>query len=203
MSPPKTNIEENLTFIVVDLEATCWRGKSPVQNETIEIGAVAFQRQEGVISEFAEFIRPKLAPNLSDFCIELTSIRQEQIDHAAPFPDVFDRFCRWMAQHEPWLFCSWGAYDRKQLLRDCALHDLEWELPRHLNLKSAMAAIYQGPRLGMAAALGKLGIPLNGTHHRGIDDARNITAMLQRMTADKPDFAGWNPFDPFNTPKRS
>jgi inhibitor of KinA sporulation pathway (predicted exonuclease) len=30
----------------------------------------------------------------------------------------------------------------------------------------------------MAAALRRVGLPLRGTHHRGIDDARNIARLL-------------------------
>ena len=33
-------------------------------------------------------------------------------------------------------------------------------------------------RHGMAGALRRVGLPLVGTHHRGIDDARNIARLL-------------------------
>jgi len=50
---------------------------------------------------------------------------------------------------------------------------------RHLNLKRRFAA-RQGLRkpVGMAGALRKAGLELAGTHHRGIDDARNIARLL-------------------------
>ena len=32
---------------------------------------------------------------------------------------------------------------------------------------------------GMGAALRRVGLPLVGTHHRGIDDARNIVRLLR------------------------
>ena len=35
-------------------------------------------------------------------------------------------------------------------------------------------------RCGMTAALDLLGLPLAGTHHRGIDDARNIARIVQK-----------------------
>jgi len=35
--------------------------------------------------------------------------------------------------------------------------------------------------VGMAQALKELGLPLEGTHHRGIDDARNIAHILHRL----------------------
>jgi len=38
---------------------------------------------------------------------------------------------------------------------------------------------------GMAGALKLCGLPLEGTHHRGIDDARNIARMLPWIVGDK------------------
>jgi inhibitor of KinA sporulation pathway (predicted exonuclease) len=38
----------------------------------------------------------------------------------------------------------------------------------------------------MAGALRQLGIPLAGTHHRGIDDARNIAKILPYAIQARP-----------------
>ena len=38
---------------------------------------------------------------------------------------------------------------------------------------------------GMAQALQQLGLELKGTHHRGIDDARNIAAIFRHMNTKK------------------
>jgi inhibitor of KinA sporulation pathway (predicted exonuclease) len=37
----------------------------------------------------------------------------------------------------------------------------------------------------MAGALKLCGLPLQGVHHRGIDDARNIARMLPWIVGDK------------------
>jgi len=37
----------------------------------------------------------------------------------------------------------------------------------------------------MKEALRILHIPLEGTHHRGIDDARNIAKIVKKIMADK------------------
>ena len=50
---------------------------------------------------------------------------------------------------------------------------------RHLNLKKQFSAALGEERLyGMDGALCRVGLPLLGTHHRGIDDARNIARLL-------------------------
>lgn len=46
------------------------------KSEIIEIGAVKMNSAVEVVSEFCTFVRPKLNLNLSDFCKELTSIKQ-------------------------------------------------------------------------------------------------------------------------------
>ncbi|VXD16618.1 Exonuclease RNase T and DNA polymerase III (fragment) [Planktothrix paucivesiculata PCC 9631] len=49
----------------------------------------------------------------------------------------------------------------------------------HINLKQLFSRTQGLPkRYGMAQALQLAGIPLEGTHHRGIDDARNIAKLL-------------------------
>ncbi len=52
----------------------------------------------------------------------------------------------------------------------------------HLNIKQVFADWKGVRRCGMTPALDLLGLPLAGTHHRGIDDAnhaRNIARIVQ------------------------
>jgi 3'-5' exoribonuclease 1 len=99
-------------YIIVDLEATCWeKGTRPGRQETIEIGAVRLDTPAGPApKEFVSFVRPLIRPILSEFCVQLTGIRQEDVDYAAPFPLVFERFLNWIG-HRPFVLVSWGAYD--------------------------------------------------------------------------------------------
>jgi inhibitor of KinA sporulation pathway (predicted exonuclease) len=86
----------------------------------------------------------------------------------------------WAQSHEGALFASWGDYDRKQLICDCAVHGSrvpEWLLT-HVNIKKDFARCVGGRPCGMRKALDKANLPLDGTHHKGIDDARNIAKLL-------------------------
>lgn len=40
-------------------------------------------------------------------------------------------------------------------------------------------------KLGMARALEIAGLPLDGTHHRGIDDARNMAKLMPYILGKK------------------
>ena len=169
-----------MRLIVVDLEATCWENQRDYQRmEIIEIGAVVLEGPEGqVLDEFSAFVRPTAEPVLSDFCKRLTTIRQKDVDSAPAFPEVFSRFLEWIGQ-QPHTWGSWGDYDKTQFRVDAERHaiDLPIEFESHLNLKKAFAKAFSIKPCGMARALSLAGVPLEGTHHRGIDDAKNIAKL--------------------------
>lgn len=175
------------TLLVVDLEATCWaEGRGPREDmETIEFGAVLVRTTDlQPIDERSWFIRPMLHPILSEFCTELTSITQEQVDNAQPFEQVCELIAEWLEPHRERLgWGSWGNYDRHQLQRDAARLGMQSPLGPfpHTNLKDVFTRrhrISRTKRPGMQKALQMCGLSLEGLHHRGIDDARNIARML-------------------------
>ena len=82
-----------MNYIILDLEATCWKDRNVnKQNEIIEIGALKIDKDGNYINEFSEFIKLKLNPKLSDFCKELTTIEQTDIDSADTYEIVIKRF---------------------------------------------------------------------------------------------------------------
>ncbi len=169
-------------FLVIDLEATCDQNDRIPRDETeiIEIGAVLVDG--GTLAPVAEhqtFLRPVRHPQLTPFCTELTSITQADLAGAPLFPQAIRDLSRFIGGRDA-LFCSWGEYDRNQFKRDARRHGVA--LPfggRHLNLKKQFSAQLGEERLyGMDGALRRVGLNLVGTHHRGIDDARNIARLL-------------------------
>ncbi len=168
-------------FIIVDLEATCWQDKDTYTSEIIEIGAVRYRHGQILSDEFQTFIKPKLNPELSDFCKQLTTITQSQVDKAPGFIESFNAFMNWAYQDGPFMLASWGGYDLRQLKRDCKLHGIEPYQGEHLNIKQLFSDVMRVTRLGMGQALKLLKMNLEGTHHRGIDDARNITRIFNQL----------------------
>lgn len=174
-------------YLVIDLEATCDDGGRVPRSETeiIEIGAVlvagdTFQP----VAEFQTFVRPVRHPQLTAFCTALTSITQADVAEAPGFAAAIAALERFMVPHmrggAPPLFCSWGDYDKHQFAHDARHHRVRLPFGRdHQNLKQAFSdALGTRKRFGMARALQRIGAPLEGTHHRGIDDARNIARLL-------------------------
>ena len=178
-------------YLVIDLEASCDNGGRVPRNqmEIIEIGAVLVDGGTlQPVDEFQSFIRPVRHPVLTPFCLQLTSITQGQVDAAPGFVEVIasleDFMVRYMRGGPPPLFCSWGNYDKGQFEQDARHHRAKLPFGRdHLNLKQAFSdAMGTRKRFGMARALSRVGIALEGTHHRGIDDARNIVKLLPYAT---------------------
>lgn len=176
-----------MRYVICDLEATCWeKDTSITRQEIIEIGAVMLSSEVGpAVGEFAEFVRPLSEPMLTDFCKKLTTITQEEVDGAAPFREVFPRFLAWIGP-EPFRFASWGSYDLRQFREQCRREKIA--LPAmfedHINLKYVFAEKRKTHPMGMAQALHKLGWALEGRHHRGIDDARNIARIAMTILAE-------------------
>ena len=179
------NLDRYEHILVVDLEATCCDLQSIPrhQMETIEIGAVMVATDSlEIIDEFQTFIKPLRHPVLTKFCLNLTSITQIEVDNAPTFPDAIKLWQPWLSQFDKTIFGSWGDYDRKQLQQDSKHHHIDLPYPvssNHVNLKEIFSTT-QGlnKRYGMAQALNLANIALTGTHHRGIDDARNISKLL-------------------------
>jgi inhibitor of KinA sporulation pathway (predicted exonuclease) len=50
----------------------------------------------------------------------------------------------------------------------------------HINVKTLFGELHPTVRksVGMTRALGELNFKLEGTHHRGVDDAKNIAKIL-------------------------
>lgn len=172
-----------MNYIIFDLEATCWENERSKTNEIIEIGAVKLNEKLEVIDTFAKFVKPEINPMLSDFCTKLTSIEQKDVDTADTFKNVMVEFEDWITSTDTEVvLCSWGFYDKKQIYNECKVKNYSGRihglLDKHISIKHQFAEIKDIRPCGMSQALNLLGLPLEGTHHRGIDDAKNITKIF-------------------------
>lgn len=172
-----------MIYCIVDLEATCWEGaeKNSKVSEIIEIGAVITDHEFNIIGEFDEFIRPVLNPILSNFCTQLTSIKQHDIDNADGFKEVMQDFSNWLKSSSIVEFYSWGNYDKNQLLKDCVSHKIMYPFINHVNLKNLIANKRKTKPAGLGKTLEQLGLQFIGTPHRGIDDVRNMVRVCKAI----------------------
>ncbi len=174
--------------VVVDLESTCWEGSPPAgqENEIIEIGVCTLDAHTGERGERASIlVRPERS-QVSPFCTQLTTLTQADVDGGIGFQESCRRLQKEYATKDR-VFASYGDYDRRQFERQCTARGVAYPFgPTHLNVKNLFALHRRLDReVGMDAALRMLDLPLEGTHHRGGDDAWNIAAILARVLGDR------------------
>ena len=175
----KIGVFEMKPLIILDLEATCSENKD-IEAEIIEIGAVKIIDGK-IVDSFDAFVKPVINPTLTDFCKTLTTITQEDVDSAKSFPDVFRDFMDWIGTTH-FDYMSWGFYDKKQFIHHCKYHNLPYAwTENHDNIKLMFANKTGHKPCGMDKALRILNLPLDGTHHRGIDDAKNIAKIYLKI----------------------
>lgn len=183
-SPKAEALDATTPLLVVDLEATCCdQGTVPQLNmEVIQIGAVLATRQGEVLAEWSSYVRPIRHPELTDFCMRLTGISQDDVDAADTFPVVIQRLMRWVSASwpPPTSWASWGAYDHHQFKQDFEFHGVPWCLPSgHLNMKAHFAKTRRlKKRPALATALTLVNMKFSGTPHNALDDARNAVRLL-------------------------
>ena len=126
-------------------------------------------------------------PVLTEFCRELTSIRQEDVDAAPGFAQALQEFSAWLAKHASPIFCSWGDYDRKQLRKDCDFHGVPFPFDdNHRNIKKEFSQVVKSKkRFGVGQAMKRAELSPQGTAHRAIDDARNIARIYGWMMEER------------------
>jgi inhibitor of KinA sporulation pathway (predicted exonuclease) len=173
-------------LLVVDLEATCWTdARWPRSDmETIEFGAALVDMAHLTILDARSwFIRPRVHPELSAFCIDLTGITQAEVNRGISFEELQGELTAWLVPYRERLgWASWGNYDRYQLEADAARLGLRPPLADtpHVNLKKCFAKCHRikGTRPSVRRAMELCGLTFEGRPHRGVDDARNIARLL-------------------------
>jgi len=169
-------------ILVIDIESTCWEGGYPPRgeaNDIIEIGLTPLEVATGQrLEKRSILVRPERS-HVSPFCTQLTTLTQEQVDVGIAFKDA----CRILEDEYhsgQRLWASFGDYDRRQFEKQCRDQGVRYPFGRsHLNAKTLFALSRALPsEIGLPQALALLSLPLEGTHHRGHDDAWNIAAVL-------------------------
>jgi inhibitor of KinA sporulation pathway (predicted exonuclease) len=171
--------------IIFDLEATCWEDSVKIdhytESEIIEIGAVKLDDDFEVIDQFQTFVKPTQHPVISEYCTNLTSIKQEDVESAPDFHTAISNFEKWCGDNP--LFMSWGDYDRNQITRECERKLYKGQMVKlvqnHKNIKWIISRHENVSRFGFGKAMKRFKLKFEGTPHRGIDDARNIARVAK------------------------
>ena len=169
--------------VVVDVESTCWDSRPPEGqiSDIIEVGVCLLDMKTLKPEAKRSILVRPASSKVSSFCTELTTLTQEMVDGGVSFAEACE-ILRDEFQADRRVFASYGDYDRNQFKKQCQLYGVRYPFgPRHLNVKT-WAALRQGRsrEAGMPRAAEWYNLEVEGTHHRGHDDAWNIAKILGR-----------------------
>jgi inhibitor of KinA sporulation pathway (predicted exonuclease) len=171
-------------LIVIDIEATCWDGDPPKDQETeiIEIGVCVLDIPTGQrVARQSILVKPERS-EVSPFCTELTTLTQTQVNSGVSFESACRILRRkYHAGDRTW--ASYGDYDRRQFEKQCRERNITYPFsPTHINVKN-LVALFQGWRreIGMLQAMSLMELAVEGTPHRGVDDAWNTGLLLAKL----------------------
>lgn len=167
--------------LVVDVESTCWEHGPPrgQMSEIVEVGLCLVDLLTLEPRDRRCLMVQPARSEISDFCTQLTGITPAMVTDAAPLAAAV-QILRDEYRSQERLLASWGDYDRDQFRRNCHSYDLPYPFgPTHLNVKNLFSTAFGLPReLGLDDACARLGLTMEGTHHRGVDDAWNVARIL-------------------------
>lgn len=192
-------------FVVLDFEAV-FDKPQPTVMDIIEFPSVLVDAHSNkIVSEFQKYVKPLVIPTLNPICTQITGITQSTVDMAEAFPIVHQQWKKWLQasvisslplspQYRSFCFVTCGDWDIKtmlpaQFINSSLVMDEEdlASCSRWINIKDCFNTFYKGKHrqcFGMAQMLQALNLPLQGRHHSGIDDCRNIASILLRMRSE-------------------
>tara|TARA_B100000700_G_scaffold331722_1_gene467573 strand:+ start:48869 stop:49417 length:549 start_codon:yes stop_codon:yes gene_type:complete len=171
--------------IFVDLECTCNNDDSfpREEMEIIEFGAYITNSELEVIDTFNCFVKPTIHSKLTDFCKELTTISQNDVNNAETLDVVMPKFFKKFRQHNIKEFYSFGAFDYHKIRHESERVNVqEPRGVKKINFKDILKALNPSlKRVGTKKALNILNLEQVGTQHRAKDDAYMLYLMYQKI----------------------
>lgn len=178
-------------LLVMDFEATCDTNASLQPQEIIELPCVALSTSDWKSKDtFHAYIKPRVYPKLTPFCIELTGIMQEMVDNQPCFVDVFSKFREWLTKggyfdrSDKSSFVTCGNWDLKTMLpNQCKLDNITLpdEFKQWIELKHTFCDSTGYYPKNLKDMLLRLDLPLQGRLHSGIHDVKNIVSIIQDL----------------------
>ena len=178
-------------LLVLDFEATCEKYVLIKPQEIIEFPCVVISTEDWQIKDiFHQYVKPRVHPNLTPFCTDLTGILQEMVEDQPYFPEVLSNFSNWIkeggyfSEKGKSAFVTCGDWDLNVMIRShCATEKLnvpeyfeEW-----INLKKVFCDVTKIFPRGLINMLMDLNLPKIGRLHSGIDDVQNMVNIIRTL----------------------
>jgi inhibitor of KinA sporulation pathway (predicted exonuclease) len=184
-------------LLVLDFEAQCIQNAKLDCQEIIEFPVVVVDvsAQKVIDKYFHSFVKPTVYPKLTDFCTELTGITQDKVDSADTLEIVLEKLDKFLEEcgilKSKFCFVTCGDWDLRTCLRSEAKYKkLKYQdyLNSWINVKKVFGSLSGYTKVGMPKMLSDLNLTLDGRHHSGIDDAKNIAKIVVKLLQEEANF---------------
>lgn len=167
---------------ILDFEANCIKDSVIKPQEIIEVPVVVYDCvSKSIVKEleFHLYCKPKV--DITPFCTQLTGITQDMVKNAPSFKLVYKYLQKWYYKNgwnkENFVWVTCGDWDFGTALPNQASYSgikLNSIFKEWTNIKVVFKKLLGYKAGSMPEMLSNLGLELQGRHHSGIDDARNI-----------------------------
>ena len=185
-------------LLVLDFEAQCDESENGEKKhldvqEIIEFPVVPINVKEVKVENdmiFHHYIKPVKYPQLTKFCTSLTGITQDQVDKGVLIEEALELLHAHLTKHDilnkKWCFVTCGDWDLNQCLKNETRKKsipLRKYLTRWINVKHVFQNEVKGAskKMGMTYMLDHFKLNLDGRHHSGIDDCKNISKVVLKL----------------------
>lgn len=161
-------------YVVIDLETS---GLRPKHDKIIEIGAIKVKNNE-IVEMYQTFINPAI--DIKDKTTQITSIEQEDLEHAPYMEEVIHEFTRFLEDLP--LVGHNVMFDYSFLKREALMYNIEFEKNGIDTLKIAREKYSQLPSKRLGDMCKHFNIEINA--HRALSDAMATHELLQIYMKD-------------------
>ena len=163
-----------------------------IEFPVLKVNARTFETE----SVFHSYIQPTIHTELNPVCTEITGISQAMVDGQPTLPEVLKHLDTWMRSEKllekgvTTCFVTCGDWDLKVgLPLQCKYQKLDYPdyLRKWLNIKDVFEVLTGSKGRSMKTMLKDLGLELEGRHHSGIDDSKNIAKILKTLAEKDPE----------------
>ena len=146
-------------------------------------------------SIFHSYVQPTIHTQLNPVCTEITGITQAMVSGQPTLPEVLKLLDNWMKAERlleegvTTCFVTCGDWDLKTgLPTQCKYQKIDYPeyLRKWVNIKDIFMELTGTKGFSMKTMLKDLHLELEGRHHSGIDDSKNIAKILKTLAGRDP-----------------
>lgn len=184
-----------MNYIVLDLEwnqAMNQSNKSKadsMQFEIIEIGAVKLDEHFNEVARYESLIKPELYKKLHPIIMEITKIKDEDLQKERDFRTVIFEFFQWCGKD--YTLCTYGSQDLAELQNNLEYYGINpedlgihWTYPLlYIDVQKLFGIAYNdsNEQRSLESAVKQLNLSSDKGFHRALDDAVYTSQILGNL----------------------